>query len=344
MNDILRPLKDMKVLITGGTGTFGERFIERALQQDIFAKIVVLSRDEFKQVNMKSHLDVKYGKDHNVNFILGDVRDEARLETAFRGIDYVIHAAALKHVPVCEYNPQEAVKTNVNGTINVCSAASKTGVKKVVHLSTDKAVEPINFYGSTKQVAEKYVTHANNFSFGTKLAAVRYGNIVGSRGSIVETILKNIATNKPINVTDSSMTRFWLPIDQAVEMVEWTLLHMRGGEVVIPFAGSSNLVDMVEAVCLVSEKKFNYVLTGTRPGEKIHEQLLARNEFERSLVSQCKKYVIVQPENPQWDSRLNNLLLRDHPILLNRTSFASDDVDFLLSREQLVELVKQNCR
>ena len=342
MDNSICLLKDKKVLITGGTGTFGKHFIERALNQDMFKKIVVLSRDEFKQVNMKSYLDNKYGKGHNVNFILGDVRDEPRLETAFRGIDYVDNAAALKHVPVCEYNPQEAVKTNINGTINVCSAASKTGIKKVVHLSTDKAVEPINFYGSTKQVAEKYVIHANNFSFGTTLSCVRYGNIIGSRGSIVETILQNVESNKPINVTDSSMTRFWLPIDRAVDMVVWTLLNMHGGEVIIPFAGSSNLVDMVQAVCLVHEKKFDYVLSGSRPGEKIHEQLLARNEFERSLVSNCNKYVVVQPENPQWDDKLLSSLLRDYPTLLNRSSFASDDFDFLLTKDQLVELVKQH--
>lgn len=331
--------QDKTVLITGGTGTFGHHFVEHALRNNFFKKIVVLSRDEFKQFHMKSYLDTKYGK-HNVNFIIGDVRDERRLETAFKKVDFVINAAALKHVPVCEYNPQEAVKTNVDGAMNVCSAASKVGVEKVVQLSTDKAVEPINFYGATKQLAEKYVVHANNFSFGTRLSAVRYGNIIGSRGSIVETILKNIDSNKPINITDIEMTRFWLPIDHAVEMVLWTLDNMLGGEVVIPFAGASNILDMAEAVCEVYSKKFEYAVGGIRPGEKIHEQLIARNEFCRSLVSGCGKYTVIEPENPQWDSNLNAKLQEKHIKKLDRNSFSSADSDFLLSKEQLVDLVR----
>lgn len=331
--------QDKTVLITGGTGTFGHHFVQRALENNFFKKIVVFSRDEFKQFHMKSMLDAKYGK-HNVNFIIGDVRDERRLETAFNKVDFVINAAALKHVPVCEYNPQEAVKTNVDGAMNVCTAASKVGVEKVVQLSTDKAAEPINFYGATKQLAEKYVVHANSFSFGTKLSAVRYGNIIGSRGSIVETILKNIDSNKPINITDVEMTRFWLPIDHAVEMVLWTLDNMLGGEVIIPFAGASNILDMAEAVCEVYSKKFEYAVGGIRPGEKIHEQLIARNEFCRSLVSSCKKYTIIEPENPQWDIELNKKLQEKHTVKLNRNSFSSADSDFLLTKDQLVDLVK----
>jgi UDP-N-acetylglucosamine 4,6-dehydratase len=334
--------KDKTVLITGGTGTFGHHFVEHALSNGMFRKIVILSRDEFKQFHMKSHLDVKH-PGHNVNFIIGDVRDESRLETAFRGVDYVINAAALKHVPVCEYNPQEAVKTNVSGTMNVCSAASKTGVKQVIHLSTDKAVEPINFYGATKQLAEKYVIHANNFSFGTKLSAVRYGNIIGSRGSIIETILKNVNSKKPINITDIEMTRFWLPIDNAVQMVIWALQNMLGGEVVIPFAGASNILDMAEAVCTTVSKQFEYTVGGIRPGEKIHEQLIARNEFDRSLVTKCGKYTIIKPENPQWDEKLIEQLESLHTKKLNRDSFSSADKDFLLTKYQLLELIKDHC-
>lgn len=331
--------QDKTVLITGGTGTFGHNFIEHSLKNNLFKKIVVLSRDEFKQFHMKSYLDTKYGK-HNVNFIIGDVRDERRLETAFRKVDFVINAAALKHVPVCEYNPQEAVKTNVDGSMNVCSAAAKMGVEKVVQLSTDKAVEPINFYGATKQLAEKYVVHSNNFSFETKLAAVRYGNIIGSRGSIVETILKNIDSNKPINITDIEMTRFWLPIDNAVEMVLWTLANMLGGEVVVPFAGASNILSIAEIVCEIYSKKFEYVVGGIRPGEKIHEQLIARNEFSRSLISDCKKYTIVEPEHPQWDVDLNQKLQERYKLKLNRDSFSSADNDFLLKKNELANLVK----
>lgn len=210
----------------------------------------------------------------------------------------------------------------------------------MVHLSTDKAVEPINFYGATKQLAEKYVVHANNFSFGTKLSAVRYGNIIGSRGSIVETIAKNVNSNKPITITDVNMTRFWLPIDEAVHMVMWTLQNMLGGEVVIPFAGASNVLDMSEAVCDVLGRKFEYKVTGIRPGEKIHEQLLARNEFDRTLVSSCGKYTVVEPESPPWDVELTNKLRQKHADRLTRNSFSSADADFNLTKEQLVQLIR----
>ncbi|NBW06480.1 MAG: SDR family NAD(P)-dependent oxidoreductase [Caulobacteraceae bacterium] len=335
---------DKTVLITGGTGTFGNNFVDNALSKNIFKKIVILSRDEFKQFNMKSRLESKFSSiNGRVNFIIGDIRDEARLETAFRGVDFVINAAALKHVPVCEYNPQEAVKTNVMGTMNVCSAASKAGVSKVVHLSTDKACEPINFYGSTKQLAEKYVVHSNNFSFGTRLSSVRYGNIIGSRGSIVETILKMVDSKKPINITDPEMTRFWLPINQAVEMVLWTLDNMLGGEVVIPFAGSSDIVSMSRIVCRAANKEFKYTVGGTRPGEKIHEQLMARNEFTRSRISNCKNYVIVPPEDPGWDYKLIDKLADLYPTQSRRTSFSSSDEDFLLDDEHLFDLVKEYC-
>lgn len=331
------------VLITGGTGTFGKKFIEHSLENNIFKKIVILSRDEFKQFNFKSYLDQKYGIHHNVNFIIGDVRDEERLQIAFKNVDYVINAAALKHVPVCEYNPQEAVKTNVTGAMNVCSAASKMSVKKVIQLSTDKAVEPINFYGATKQLAEKYFIHANNFSFDTRLSAVRYGNIIGSRGSIIETILSSIKSNKPINITDVEMTRFWLPIDESVQMVIWSLTNSLGGEVVIPFAGSSNILDISKSVCNQVNKKFEYQVTGVRPGEKIHEQLIARNEFSRSLLTNCGKYTIIMPEDPQWDSDNNQKLMSIYKRPLARTSFSSDDSDFILLDSDLNKLVSLYC-
>lgn len=338
--------REKTVLITGGTGTFGNSFIDHALDHGLFKKIVVLSRDEFKQFHMKSRLDATYGKDHNVNFIIGDVRDEPRLETAFKGVDYVINAAALKHVPVCEYNPQEAVKTNVIGTMNVCSAASKLGVEKVVHLSTDKACEPINFYGSTKQLAEKYVIHSNNFSFGTKMSAVRYGNIVGSRGSIVETILRTVNEGKPIKITHPEMTRFWLPITDAVEMVLWTISQMSGGEVIVPFAGASNVVEMSRAVCDSIHAAFRYEITGVRPGEKMHEQLLARNEFDRALLAEShltkNRYVVIIPEEPQWDYSLPRKMRDMYPTPLSRKSFASDDPDFSLNSEQLLSLVRMH--
>lgn len=333
------------VLITGGTGTFGNAFVDNALQKKLFKKIVILSRDEFKQFHMKSRLENQYGKDFVrscVNFIIGDVRDEPRLETAFKGVNYVINAAALKHVPVCEYNPQEAVKTNVMGSMNVCEAASKMGVEKVIHLSTDKACEPINFYGSSKQLAEKYVVHSNNFSFGTKLSAVRYGNIIGSRGSIVETILHHVNAKDPIRITDPEMTRFWLPITSAVEMVTWTLENMLGGEVIVPFAGASDIVSMSAAVCNLVGKDFTYTIVGTRPGEKIHEQLMARNEFCRARISNCEKYSIILPEDPIWDENLISKLESLYPRQSTRKSFSSSDSDFLLNEESLQKLVRDH--
>jgi len=293
--------KDKVILITGGTGTFGNNFVDTVLSRSLFRKIVILSRDEFKQFHMKARLETAFGRDlieKSVQFIIGDIRDESRLETAFRGVNYVINAAALKHVPVCEYNPQEAVKTNVIGTMNVCSAASKMGVEKVIQLSTDKACEPINFYGSSKQLAEKYTIHSNNFSFGTKLSAVRYGNIIGSRGSIIETILKSVGDSNKIGITDPEMTRFWLPVEESVQMVLWTLNNMLGGEVIVPFAGASNILDISRVLCNIIGKKFEYTITGIRPGEKIHEQLMARNEFDRAQISKCGKYTVILPESP----------------------------------------------
>lgn len=346
-SNYFRVFKDSTVLITGGTGTFGKAFVEASLHLGLFRKIVILSRDEFKQFHMKNSLissfpDIAVSK--RVNFLIGDVRDEPRLETAFKGVDYVINAAALKHVPVCEYNPQEAVKTNVMGTMNVCNAASRMGVQRVVHLSTDKACEPINFYGSTKQLAEKYTVHSNNFSFGTMLSAVRYGNIIGSRGSIVETILKTAretAGKKSMPITDPSMTRFWLPISEAVDMVLWTLKNMLGGEIIVPYAGSSNIVDMHRAVCSIAEVPFSYHVVGARPGEKVHEQLMARNEFDRARVTSCGKYNIIVPEDPVWDGQLPSKLC-DMTKPSNRKSFTSSDEDFQLTQERLVDLVLQH--
>lgn len=333
--------KDETILITGGTGTFGKNFIDYCLTNEIcFRKIIVLSRDENKQFHMKIDLDARFPS-NNVNFLIGDIRDCSRLETAFHNVDYVINAAALKHVPVCEYNPQEAIKTNVTGMMNICEAASRTGVKKVIQLSTDKACEPINLYGSTKQLAEKYVIHANNFSFDTKLSAVRYGNIIGSRGSIIETILNNIQLEKPIKITDLQMTRFWLPIQTAIEMVLWTLRNMIGGEIVIPKAKSSYVVDIAESICSLYGKKFNYELVGSRSGEKIHEQLLARNEFSRANISNCEKYVIVSPENPVWDALIPTKLSRLHKNPMTLSKFSSED--FLINGSELDEFIKPFC-
>lgn len=338
--------EDKVILVTGGTGTFGNNFVDTILSRKLFRKIVILSRDEFKQFHMRTRLESTFDTEtvrKHVTFIIGDIRDEARLETAFRGVHYVINAAALKHVPVCEYNPQEAVKTNVMGTMNVCSAASKVGVEKVIHLSTDKACEPINFYGSSKQLAEKYIVHSNNFSFGTKLSAVRYGNIIGSRGSIVETILRSAGNNNKINITDPEMTRFWLPVAESVEMVLWALDNMLGGEVIVPFAGSSNIIDLSSVLCEIIGKKFEYTITGTRPGEKIHEQLMARNEFDRAHISTCGKYTIILPESPTWSDTLIHSLKALHPNISKRTSFASSDKDFILNSDELTRLVRPYC-
>ena len=330
------------ILITGGTGTFGKRYVKHILDTNAYDRVVIFSRDEYKQHIFLKMLYSTYGKnviDEKVRFFLGDIRDRERLKIAMRNVTEVIHSAALKHVPFCEYNPGEAIKTNVNGTKNVCDVAIENNVEKVVVLSTDKAVEPINFYGSTKMLAENYAVYSNNISKVdsdgnklTKLSCVRYGNIVGSRGSIVETF-NNMKESDHFTVTDDKMTRFWMHIDEAVKMVNWTLENMSGGEIVIPKIKASRVTDIAKTVD--SEKTIKII--GIRPGEKIHEQLFNRREHERAY--EVEKYYVIVPEEPSWNSQLSKKYKMFK--LTERKQYTSSDSDLQFSKEDLKLLIER---
>jgi len=280
--------KDKVVLVTGGTGSFGKKFTEILLKEYQPKKIIIFSRDELKQHEMRVR-----GFDHpSLRYFIGDIRDRERLVRALHGVDIVVHAAALKQVPACEYNPMEAVKTNILGTSNVLEAALDTGVKKVLALSTDKAVSPANLYGGTKLVAEKLVIQSNNYAAGsaTRYACVRYGNVVGSRGSIVPLFIKQRQSGR-ITVTDERMTRFWLSLEQGVKFVINCIEQMEGGEVFVPKIPSTKVIDLARAIA--PDAKIEII--GIRPGEKLHEDLLSDDEA-RNAVEQEMMYIIKPPE------------------------------------------------
>lgn len=265
-------LNDKSILITGGTGSFGRRFVQRVLASAQPKKLIILSRDEWKQWDMQRSDPIFQRPE--LRFFLGDVRDKDRLLRAFDGVDYVIHAAALKHVPIAEYNPSEFVKTNVNGAMNVVDAAIDCGVKKVIALSTDKAVSPVNLYGATKLCSDKLFVGGTVYVGDKeypKFSIVRYGNVLASRGSIVPLWQKMVADGaKELPVTDERMTRFWITLDQAVDFVIDTFPRMAGGETFVPKIPSMRIVDLAEAIAPDMPKK----ICGIREGEKLHEILI----------------------------------------------------------------------
>jgi len=286
--------KDKTILVTGGTGSFGRKFIEIMLKEHEPAKLIVFSRDEQKQHEMR-----QMGFDHpNLRYFIGDVRDYHRLHRAFEGVDFVVHAAALKQVPACEYNPMEAIKTNILGSGNVVDAALDANVERVIALSTDKAVNPINLYGATKLAAEKLFVQSNAYAGGreTRFSCVRYGNVVGSRGSVVPVFMRQRESGK-ITITDERMTRFWISLDQGVRFVIRCLDQMKGGEVFVPKIPSMKVVDLAKAVA--PEAKINII--GIRPGEKLHEVLIS--EDEARTVVELDDMFIVQPAEALWFGR-----------------------------------------
>ncbi|MFH0898177.1 MAG: UDP-N-acetylglucosamine 4,6-dehydratase (inverting) [bacterium] len=280
------------ILVTGGTGSFGNAFIKRILEKHPeIEKIVVFSRDEYKQFVMSNKPEFKDNK--RLRFFIGDVRDRDRLYRAFDGIDIVIHAAALKQVPSCEYNPFEAVKTNILGAQNVIDTAIDRNVKKVVALSTDKACAPINLYGATKLCSDKLFIAGNVYSGSrsTKFSVVRYGNVAGSRGSVIpffKTLVKQGVTEFPI--TDFRMTRFWLKLDDAVDMVITALEIMQGGELFVKKAPSMKITELAQAIA----PALKLTEVGIRPGEKIHEKMITREDARRTF--ELENHYIVLPE------------------------------------------------
>ncbi len=319
------------ILLTGGTGTFGKEFIEHIWET--YDRIVVFSRDEFKQHSMMSSMTSKHGQatiSAKMRFFLGDVRDIERLKLAMRGIDVVVHAAALKHVPFCEYNPAEALETNVMGTKRVCDSAIHCGVKKVVCLSTDKAVEPINFYGSTKMLAERYAVHSNVYAAGkTQISCVRYGNILGSRGSLVE-MLRSLPTDSAVPITHTQMTRFWMHIREASRMVKWTIDNAIGGEIIIPKIKAAHVVRIAEAVL----PGRIHVDVGIRPGEKLHEQLFDRREHEHTWDT--GDFYAVLPESDDFEPVKRSYDMRH--TMTTRTSYFSSDEELQMTQSEIMQL------
>jgi UDP-N-acetylglucosamine 4,6-dehydratase/5-epimerase len=281
------------VLITGGTGSFGKKFIECMLKKYRPKKIIVFSRDELKQHEMR----INGYDDPSLRYFIGDVRDVSRLRRAMREVDIVIHSAALKQVPACEYNPIEAVLTNVMGARNVIEAALDAEVERVVGLSTDKAVNPVNLYGATKLVAEKLFVQANSYSGNkrTRFACVRYGNVVGSRGSVIPLFLEQRKTGK-ITITDPRMTRFWITLEQGVQFVTRCVEQIRGGEVFVPQIPSMNIMDLAKTVAPECE----HSLIGIRPGEKLHEVLIGEDESWHSV--EIDGMFVIKPLHAWWNS------------------------------------------
>jgi UDP-N-acetylglucosamine 4,6-dehydratase len=283
--------KNQVVLITGGTGSFGKKFTQRLLAEKQPKKIIIFSRDELKQHEMQVG-----GYNHpSLRYFIGDIRDRERLVRAMHGVDIVVHAAALKQVPACEYNPMEAIKTNIMGTANVVEAALDAGVKKVMTISTDKAVSPANLYGATKLAAEKLTVQSNAYAAGsaTRYSCVRYGNVVGSRGSVVPLFLKQRESGS-VTITDDRMTRFWLSLDQGVQFVIDCIEQMEGGEVFVPKIPSTKVIDLAKAI--VPNAKINII--GIRPGEKLHEDLISEDEARHTI--ELEKMYVIQPAEATW--------------------------------------------
>lgn len=279
------------VLITGGTGSFGRKFTEIVLKEHDVRALRILSRDELKQLEMRQQLP-----DDRLRFFIGDVRDRERLYRAMNGVDIVVHAAALKQVPAAEYNPLEAVKTNILGGANVIDAAIDNHVQKVMFIGTDKAVHPVNLYGATKLVAEKLCVQANSYAGGrARFSCVRYGNVVGSRGSVIPLFIRQRG-NGTVTITDERMTRFWITLEQGVRFVIGCIDRMMGGEVFVPKIPSMRLMDVVRTVASGAEIR----IIGIRPGEKVHEELITREEAPRTI--EFDEYYVIEPEHPFWEA------------------------------------------
>lgn len=327
-------LNGKNILVTGGTGSFGHQFVRYVFEHYEPKKIIIYSRDEYKQFIMQNEYK-NCPQSDKMRFFIGDVRDKNRLYRAFEGVDYVIHAAALKQVPACEYNPIEAVKTNINGAMNIIDAALDCGVKKVVALSTDKAVNPINLYGGTKLVSDKLFISANAYSGekDTSFSVVRYGNVAGSRGSVIpffRTIVKN--GGKELPITDYRMTRFWISLEQGVELVIKALVEAQGGETFISKIPSFKVTDLAQAIlpgCKMPE-------VGIREGEKLHEVMVTKEDS--LLTYEYDKHFIVYPHFEWWNK---NKIRSGGKKVEFGFEYSSGTNSEWLTIEQLQELLKK---
>lgn len=326
-------LNGKAVLVTGGTGSFGKKFVSTLLTKYKPRKVVVFSRDELKQFEMME--TPEFSPRHGIQYFIGDVRDLERLRTAFKGIDVIIHAAALKQVPACEYNPFEAVKTNVLGAQNVITAAIEAGVKRVLALSTDKAAGPINLYGATKLCSDKLFIAGNHMAglANTRFSVVRYGNVMGSRGSVIPYFQRQAREFGKITVTDSRMTRFSITLEEGVDFVLASLGRMDGGELFVPKIPSYRILDVAEAVApgVPIEE------IGIRPGEKLHESMITSND-SRSTV-EYDDYYVIQPTLQWWTSSKKD----DGTPCQEGFSYRSDKNDRWLTVEDLRRLIENKC-
>lgn len=319
-------LDGSRLLITGGTGSFGKALVKRLLINSDVKTIVIFSRDELKQLEMRNQL----GNDRRLRFFLGDIRDYSRLCIALQNVDYVVHAAALKQVDTGEYNPMEFVKTNVLGSQNVIDACISQGVKKIVALSTDKASSPINLYGATKLTADKLFTAANNYSCasGTAFSVVRYGNVMGSRGSVIPFFKELASRNESLPITDKRMTRFWITLNQATDFVLDSFDLMKGGELYVPRIPSMRITDLAEAIapgCLITE-------IGIRPGEKLHEEMISPDDSRRTL--RLDDRYLVMPIVAEWGYETP-----EGESVPDGFSYRSDNNDLWLTPDKLIRLI-----
>lgn len=321
-------LQDKVILVTGGTGSFGQKFTEIALQEHSPKVIRIFSRGELLQQEMRRKLN----DDPRLRFFIGDVRDRERVYRAMNGVDIVVHTAALKQVPTCEYNPIEAVRTNIEGAVNIIDAAIDNGVEKVMAISTDKAVHPVNLYGATKLVAEKLFIQANTYTGGreTIFSCVRYGNVVGSRGSVVPLFFEQSKSGE-ITITDERMTRFWVTLEQGVHFVIDCMRKMCGGEVFIPKMPSMKIIDLADTIVLGIERK----IVGIRPGEKLHEALLTEGETRHA--QEFDNYFVIEPEFPFWRREG----LESGKPLPEGFKYTSDNNRWWLTKEELKRMVEE---
>lgn len=321
-------LADKVLLVTGGTGSFGQKFTEIALREHNPKVVRIFSRGELLQQEMHQ----KFNDDPRLRFFIGDVRDRERVYRAMNGVDIVVHAAALKQVSTCEYNPIEAVRTNIDGAVNVIDAAIDNGAEKAIAIGTDKAVHPVNLYGATKLVMERLFTQANVYTGGrkSKFSCVRYGNVVGSRGSVVPLFLEQ-RKDGVITITDEKMTRFWITLEQGVRFVIDCLGRMRGGEVFIPKIPSMKISDLADVIAPGAEKE----VIGMRPGEKINEILLT--EEEATHAREFDDYFVIEPEHPFRKEDY----LEGGKSLPHGFRYTSDNNDRWLTEDKLKRMLKE---
>ena len=317
------------VLITGGSGSLGKALVRQLLNETDVRRIAIYSRDELKQFHMRS----EFKDDSRLRWFIGDIRDKDRLVRAMHGVDYVVHAAALKQVDTGEYNPMEFIKTNVLGSQNVIEASIDAGVRKIVALSTDKASSPINLYGATKLTADKLFVAANNYSqsYGTSFCVVRYGNVMGSRGSVIPFFQNLAAEGKPLPITDIRMTRFWISIEDAVKFVLDSFELMQGGELYVPRIPSMKIIDLAKAVSPDSA----IVEIGIRPGEKLHEEMISAEDSRRTIKVSSNRFLVL-PVVAEWSFETPK-----GEVMSERTAYASDTNDLWIASAEMAEFIER---